>query len=57
MDVTYSMASPSTGGIKENNRLDSVINYCKTKDTDFSILQEAHVNFSHLYDIRDLWDG
>ena len=26
-------------------------------DTDFSILQETHVNFSHLHDIRELWDG
>ena len=56
MDVIYSMTSVNTGGIKENNRLDLVINYCKTVDTDFSIFQETHVNFSHLHDIRDLLD-
>ena len=57
MDVTNSMISVNNGGIRENNRRDLVINYCKTLDTDFSILLETHVNFSHLHDIRELWDG
>ena len=57
MDVTYSMISFSTAGIRENNRRNLVINYCKTLDTDFSILQEKHVNFSHLHDTMELWDG
>ena len=26
-------------------------------DMDFSILQETRVNFSHLEDMRELWDG
>ena len=56
MDVTYSMISVNTGRIREKNRQDLVINYCKTFDTDFSILQETHVNFSHLHAIRELWD-
>ena len=47
----------NTVGIRENNRRDLVINYCKELDTDFSILQETHVNFYHLHDIRELWDG
>ena len=51
------MISVNIGGIRENNRRDLVISYCKTLDTDFSILQETHVNFSHLHDIRELWDG
>ena len=55
MDVTYSMASINIGGIRENNRRDLVINYCKILDTDFSIFQETHVNFSHLHNIRKLW--
>ena len=56
MDVTYNMKSVITGGIRENNRWDLVINYCKTFDTNFSILQETQANFSHLHDIRELWD-
>ena len=51
------MISVNIGGIRQNNRRDLVISYCKTLDTDFSILQETHVNFSHLHDIRELWDG
>ena len=47
----------TTGGIRENNRQDLVTNYCKTLDTDFSIFQGTHVNFSHLHNIRELWDG
>ena len=54
MDVTYSMTLINTGGIRENNRRDLVINYCKTLDTEFSILQETYVNSSHLHDIREL---
>ena len=57
MDVTYSLISVNTRGIRENNRRDLVINYCKTLDSDFSILQETHVNFSHLHDIKELSDG
>ena len=57
MDVTYSMISVSTGGIEENNRRDLVISYCKTLNSDFSILPETPVNFSHLHHIRELWDG
>ena len=56
MDVTYSMVSVNTGEIRENNRRDIVINYCKTLDTDFPILQKTLINFSHLHDIRKLWD-
>ena len=55
MDVTYSMISVNTGGIRRSNRRDLVINYCKAMDTDFFTL-ETHVNFSHLHDIRELWD-
>ena len=55
MDVTYSMISVNTGGIRKSNKRDLVINYCKTMDTDFFTL-ETHVNFSHLHDIRQLWD-
>ena len=51
------MISVNTGRIRENNRKDLVINYCKTLNSDFFILQETHVNFSHLHDIRELWDG
>ena len=47
----------NTRGIRENNRRDLVIKYCKILDTDFSILQESNVNFSYLQDIRELWDG
>ena len=54
MDVTYKMISENTGVIRENNRRDLVINYFKTLDTGFSILQEANVNFSHRHDIREL---
>ena len=58
MDVTYSMISVNSGGIREYNRRDLVINYCKTLDTDFSILQKALVNFFlHLHDIRELWNS
>ena len=57
MDVTYSMTSVNTGGIRENNRRDLVINYCKTLDSNFSMMQETHVNFSHLHDVRELWNG
>ena len=57
MDVTYSMTSVNTGGIRENNRRDLIINYCKTLDSNFSIIQETHVNFSHLHDVRELWNG
>ena len=57
MDVTYSMISVNTGRIREKNRRDLVNNYCKTLDTDFSILPETHVNFSHLYNIMELWNG
>ena len=51
------MISVNTGGIRENNGRDLVINYCKTLDSDFSILQETRINFSYLHDIRELWDG
>ena len=57
MDVMYSMISVNNGGIRQNNRLDLVINYCKTLDSDFSILQETHVKFSNLHDIRVFCDG
>ena len=51
------MISVNSGGIREYNRRDLVINYCKTLDTDFSILQKTLVNFFlHLHDIRELWD-
>ena len=53
----YSMISVNTAGIRENNRRDLVINYCKTLDTDYSIWQEIHVNFCHLLDVREIWDG
>ena len=53
----YSMISVNTAGIRENNRRDLVINYCKTLDMDYSIWQEIHVNFSHLLDVREIWDG
>ena len=57
MDVTYNiMISVNTGGMRENNRRDLVINFCKTLDTDFSILQKTHINFPHLHNIRELWD-
>ena len=56
MDVTYNMISVNTGGIRENNRKGLKINVCKTLDTNFSIFPEAHVNFTHLHDIRELWD-
>ena len=55
MDVKHSMIPVNTGGIRENNRLDLVINCCTTLDD--SILQETHVNLSHVHDIRKLWDG
>ena len=42
--------------IRENNRQDLVINYRKTLDTDFSILQKTRINFPHLHNIRELWD-
>ena len=51
------MISVNTAGIRENNRRDLVINYCKTLDTDYSIWQEIHVNFCHLLDVREIWDG
>ena len=51
------MISVSTGGIRENNRRDLVITYCKTLDTGFSILHQTHINFSHQHNIRELWDG
>ena len=51
------MISVSTGGIRENNRRDLVITYCKTLDTIFSILHQTHINFSHQHNIRELWDG
>ena len=51
------MISVNTGGIKENHGRDLAINYCKTLDTNFSILQELHVNFSHLHNISELCDG
>ena len=54
MDVTYKMISENTEVIRENNRRDLVINYFKTLDTGFSILQEANVNFSDRHDIREL---
>ena len=57
MEVTFSMISLNTGGKRENKRRDLVINCCKTLDTDFSILQETNVNFSHLHNIREIWDG
>ena len=57
MNVTYSMISVITGGIRENNRRDLVIKYCETLDSNFSILQWTHVSFYHLHDIRVLWDG
>ena len=53
MDVTYSMISINTGGIRENNRRDLVIKYCKTLNSDFSILPETPVNLPHLHDIRE----
>ena len=57
MDVMYSMVSVNNGGIRQNNRLDLVINCCKTLDSDFSILQETHVKFSNLHYIREICDG
>ena len=54
MDVRYKMISENTEVIRENNRRDLVINYFKTLDTGFSILQEANVNFSDQHDIREL---
>ena len=57
MDVMYNMISVNTGGIRENNTRDLMINYCKTLDLDFSILQETHIRFSHLHDITELWNG
>ena len=39
MIVTYRMLSVITGGIRENNRRDLGIKYCKTLDLNFSILQ------------------
>ena len=57
-DVMCSIISVNNGGIKENNRRDLVINYCKTLDANFSILEEAHVNICYLQDIRELgWRG
>ena len=50
------MISANTGGIKENNRWDLVINYCKTLNRDFPISQETHINFSRLRNISKLWD-
>ena len=38
-------------------RRDLVIDYNKTLDTDFSIFQETHVNFSHLDSTREVGDG
>ena len=51
------MISVNTGGLKENNRWYLVINYCEKLNMDLSILQEKHVNFSHLHDIREIWGG
>ena len=51
------MISVNVGGIGENNRRELVINYSKTLDSAFSILQETHVNFSYLHNIKELWDG
>ena len=51
------MITVNTSGVRKSNRRDLVINYCKTLDTDFSIWKETYVNFSHLRDIRELWDG
>ena len=51
------MMSVYTGEIRKNNRRDLVINYCKTLDSDFSILLKTHVNFTHLHDTREFWDG
>ena len=56
MDVTHSMISVNTGGMRENNRRD-LINLCKTLETDFSILQETNKNFSYQHNVRELWDG
>ena len=42
---------------REIKRRDKVNNYCKKLDTDSSILQETHVNFYHLHNIRELSDG
>ena len=50
------MISANIGGIKENNRWDLLINYCKTLNRDFPISQETHINFSRLRNISKLWD-
>ena len=50
------MISANTGGIKENNSWDLVINYCKTLNRDFPISQETHINLSRLRNISKLWD-
>ena len=43
MDVTYSIILVNTGGIRENNRRDLVIKYCKVLGMDISILKETHL--------------
>ena len=58
MDFMYRMISVNIGGIRENNKRNLVISYGKKNWIPyFSILLETHVNFSHLNDIRKLWDG
>ena len=57
IDVTNSMISVNTGGIRENNRRELVINYSKALVSAFSILQKTHVNFPHLLNIKELWGG
>ena len=42
---------------KRKSRRDLVVNYRKTLDMNFSILQETLVNVFHLHNIRELWDG
>ena len=51
------MISVNTGGIRENNRRELVINYSKALVSAFSILQKTHVNFPHLHNIKELWSG
>ena len=50
--TSYKMISLSTGDIREKNRWDIVINYCKTLHMDFSIFLDIYENFCHLHNIR-----
>ena len=53
----YSVLSCNTAGLRGEDRLAVATNFALSEQPDFSVFQETHLDYTHMQDIKNNWDG